>query len=228
MRGKLDRKAVLLLGFVLVPLLAICVQALLSRANANWAVSSYIGGTLLAAHFITRYFTRVGKAGIWLNTVVCAVFLGVALSPVLTNQIGFANSVKRMRGWPTTVDHISAAAKQGHDGKQFSAIATDQRLTFFELRYYGVEEKSGLPLKAWLFSKHIHDHAEANWPLPASTVDEAPILVVNYFQNRDKFLRQDFARLEPLPAVTIELGGGKSRVYYLWAGYGYTSTENYR
>ena len=214
--------------FTLVPLVVICTEALLSRANANWAVTSYIGGCLLVAYFIATRVPKLGKAGLGVNIVLGAAMAVLSLSPALTDASGFANSVKRMRGWPATTTQISDVARKGFEGQSYSAIATDHRLTFFDLTYYGIEEQSRLPLRAWLFSKHIHNHAEASQPLVASAINDAPVLIVNYYRNYEKYLKQDFVRLEPLPPINIDLGGGKTRTYYMWAGFGYTPTQDIR
>jgi len=227
-RRKLTPVARMLAVFSLVPLLVICAEAFISRANANWAVTSYVGGCLLTAYYIATQAPKIGKIGIAINVALGTAMAVLSLSPALTNATGFANSVKRMRGWPATSTHIADMAKQGYKGQAFSAIATDNRLTFFDLTYYAVAEQSGVPLRAWLFSKHIHNHAEATHPLPTSSVNDAPVLIVNYYQNYETYLREDFARLETLDPINIDLGGGKTRTYYMWAGYGYTPTEDYR
>ena len=227
-RRRLNPTAHMLAVFTLVPLLVICAEALLSRANANWAVTSYIGGCLLAAYYIANHWPKTGKVGIWLNVALGIILAVVSLSPALTNAAGLANGVKRMRGWPATTAQIAQIAQQGHQGQAFSAIASDHRLTFFDLTYYGIEQQSGMPLRSWLFSKHIHNHAEASKPLLPSAIDDAPVLLVNYYESYEKYLIQDFEKLVALPDLKIELGGGKTRTYFLWAGYGYTPTQTYR
>jgi 4-amino-4-deoxy-L-arabinose transferase-like glycosyltransferase len=230
-RGKLDKTALALAIFALVPFIVISAQALISRANANWAVTTYIAGCLLAAYGIDQLrgnYSLLGKAGILLNLIAGLTFSFVSLSPSLTDKVGLANSVKRLRAWPQTVAQIEEFSKAGHEGRNFIALATDNRLSFFDFTYYSLEEKSAVPLRSWLYSKHINHHAEASAPLTASTVEDGPILVINYYKNYEKYFREDFAKLVPIETLEIDLGGGKTRIFYLWAGYGYTPTENYR
>ena len=54
-----------------VPLLVISVQALLSRANANWAVSAYPAGALLLALIMSK--SKWLKGGLWVNAGLGAV-----------------------------------------------------------------------------------------------------------------------------------------------------------
>ncbi len=225
LRKKIGQNTLLLCVFVLTPLLIISFEALLSRANANWAVSAYISGSILAARFGLQTYDKFTKAGIWTNVALGSLITAAGLMPNFANTIGAANAVKRMRGWPETESLITAAALRGHDGKAFSAIAADNRLVFYDLLYYGIEKDSGLPLRMWLRTSIIHHHAEANAPLLPSRAQDAPVLIVNHYGSYDKDLRDDFERLEKLPPLTIKLGGGKSRTLHLWAGYGYTPTQ---
>ena len=185
------------------------------------------------------------KPAIWINIIIGSVFSIAALAPSFANSIGLANSFKRVRGWPETKLMIVSTIQAGHEGKKFTAIATDNRLVFFDLLYYGVETDTGLPLRMWLNTNHIVHHAEATAPLTAA---KGPVLIVNYFRDcedeskseytacvdnvhrkgkltyAEKF-RQDFTRLEELAPLELDLGGGKVRKLRLWAGYNYTPTD---
>ena len=214
-------------------------------------MSAYIGGAILSAHVGIRVFERFTKAGVIVNTGIGLVFITATLSPVFANTMGMGNSFKRIRGWPQTQSHIVNIAKLGHEGNQYRAIATDNRLVFFDLLYYNIEQESQLPLRMWMNSAHTFHHAEKIAPLPASTFADRPILVVNYFRNCQlgkaeeirtcldtvhahgkqthlEKMRSDFVRLEPLPPLEIDLGGGKIRRLSLWAGYGYAPTQEIR
>ncbi len=221
--GRLGETAKWLALFGASPLLIITVQGLLSRANANWAVTSYIAGSLLTAHACVTYWPRARKAvgaAIILQSFIAVILLGALTSPALVNNLGLANSVKRLREWPATVSHLKAVIAQGHDGTAFETVATDKRIIFYDLRYYGLEET--LPLKMWMLLAAPQNHAELESPLAKT---KGPVLLVQYDDNHLKYIREDFARLESLPPVDIDLGGGKRRQLNLWAGYEYTPTQ---
>ena len=247
LRGRLSKRTQVLCIFTALPLLVISAEALLSRANANWAVSAYISGAIITAHFGLQFWERWLKRGVAINVFAGIVFCILALAPTLVNAVGGANSVKRVRGWPETQTLLTSVVKLGHKGQNFQAIATDNRLVFFDLLYYGIETDTGLPLRMWLNTSHAFHHAEATAPLRASTPDQGPILIVNYFkdcwekipedvqkctdethargkQTYEEKLQDDFERLEELLPLKLDLGGGKTRTYRLWAGYGYTPT----
>lgn len=238
--------------FVLSPLVIISFEALLSRANANWAVSAYIGGALLTAHYGVHYgkrvWTRFTRSGVWVNVAMGLIFTAVGLFPTFADSIGAANAFKRIRGWPETTAIIVQAAKTGHEGQAFQAIALDNRIVFYDLLYYGIEADSGLPLRMWMNGPFATHHAEKMAPLGAT---QGPVLLVNYFREcqdmtetdagtclesihargklsfEEKF-SADFTRLEKLPTLEVDLGGGKVRKLSLWAGYGYTPTQEVR
>ena len=219
LKGRLSGPAKYIAFFGLSPLLIISLEALLSRANANWAVTSYIAGCILTAHFGLTYGPRALKwmrGGIWAQTAICLV-LGIALlSPALTNSLGLANAVKRLRAWPETTAQIRQVFDAGHEGSPFETITADQRILFYDINYY--TRSAPLPLTILMPNGTAKHHAHLTSALPAQ---EGPILVVNYYKSSQEALRSDFERLEPLAPISLDLGGGKKRELKLWAGYGY-------
>lgn len=250
-RHKPSKTGLCLAIFTLCPLVIISVEAILSHANANWAVSAYMGGTLLLAHVGLAKWPRVLWYGLGINFVLGVVLAVVSLSPQLTNTFGMANSVKRVRGWPQTETILADIIKQGHEGNAYLATATDNRLAFYDLFYYGIEQDTGVPLRMWMNTNQILHHAHATAPLEASKPNDGPVLIINHFQDcqntppvkqaaclqnfkdrgellyAEKF-REDFERLEELSPFELDLGGGKIRTFRLWAGYGYTPTNKSR
>lgn len=228
-KGKLERKTLLLVLFALSPLAVISLEALLSRANANWAVTAYMSSAILAARYGTKHYTRLTKTGIWVNVFMGSALTVATLIPSFANMVGQANAYKRLRGWPETEAVITEIAVAGHNGQAYQAIAADNRLVFYDLTYYGqkaiMETDTNIPLRMWLHTAHINNHAEATAALPASNINDGPILLVNYYKDYADEFRADFQKLEHLKTITIELGGGKTRTLNLWAGYGYTPTE---
>lgn len=231
--------------FVLSPLVIISVEAFLSRANANWAVSAYIGGAVLAAVIGLKTVQKFTRNGIWVNVGMGIIFTVAGLLPSVADSIGATSAFKRIRGWPETAAIVEQVAKAGHEGQSYQAIATDNRLVFFDLFYYGLETDTGLPLRMWMNGPHAMHHAEKIAPLTAT---QGPVLLVNYFRdcqdetgakkqtcidavhvrgklNFEEKFRADFTRLEKLSPLEVDLGGGEVRKLSLWAGYGYTPTQ---
>jgi len=224
LKGRLDTPSIGLAGFVLSPLLIISFEALISRANANWAVTAYVAGSMLTAHYLSigwdkwRRFFLIGTGVI---TATCFAVIMAVIIPKSADKVGLSNSLKRLRGWPDTSALIAAQYGQGHDGQSFSHIMVDNRRVFFGLNYYELPKTA--PLKMWMHKAAPQNQAELKHPLPHHT--KGPVLVIAYFDKYEPELREDFERLESLPPITLELGGGKRRDYKVWAGYNYTRTQ---
>ncbi len=225
LRGRLDESAQILALFTLAPLLVISLEAFMSRANANWAVTSYISGAILLARFACQSWPRLLKFGVGVNVVIGLVFVAGGLAPAFADAIGQANALKRLRAWPATTSLLAGIINAGHKGQAFQAVATDNRLVFYDLKYYGLDTMTGVPLKMWRLNKTPHNHAEATEPLVATNPEGRPVLILSYYSDYEDKFRADFSRLDPIGQVEIPLGGGKVRRYSLYAGYGYTPTE---
>lgn len=223
LRGKLEAPALWIALFGLSPLLIISLQALLSRANANWAVTSYVAGSILTAHYAVKFWPKIKLwlvGGVGFQSALCFILALIMMSPSLTDAAGLTNSAKRLRKWPKTVKTVEAIYAQGHEGRAFETLALDKRIIFYDLNYYGLAER--LPMKMWMHEAAPANHAELTYPLPAQ---DGPVLIINYYDHYEDELREDFARLERLPDIDIDLGGGKRRKLRVWAGYDYVPTE---
>ncbi|HEX6866024.1 MAG TPA: glycosyltransferase family 39 protein, partial [Caulobacteraceae bacterium] len=111
-RRRLAREDVLLLCWALPPLLVVAAQAFISRANANWAASAYVAGSVLAAAWLVRWNARwwlVGGLGV--QALIAALFLTWAAFPKTADAMGISNSFKRARGWSLTTQTIVERAK---------------------------------------------------------------------------------------------------------------------
>ena len=223
LRKRADKTALVLAMFVLVPLLVISVQALLSRANANWAVSAYPAGALLLALIMSK--SKWLKGGLWVNAGLGAVLSLAALSPAFADWAGMANSFKRVRAWPQTIDHIAKLAAKGDDGQAYTAIATDNRIYYYGMLYYDLAGKSVLPLKVCVRGDHPNNHAELTSPLLGGT--DGPILIISYYNDVDSkaSLARDFESVDKLPEFRVDLGGGKQRIIRPLIAQGYKTQD---
>lgn len=222
--GRLAGPSKIITAFALSPLLIISFEALISRANANWAVTAYVAGSIIAAHYLVVFWDKYRRffiIGTSLVTALCFSVIMLVIIPGAANQAGLSNSLKRLRGWPETSALIAAQHKAGHNEQAFTHIMVDNRRVFFGLNYYGLNDTA--PLKMWRYKAAPQNQAELKYPLPNGI--NGPVLIIAYFDKYEPELREDFARLEPLPAIIQDLGGGKRRQYKVWAGYNYTQTK---
>ncbi|HEX6867106.1 MAG TPA: glycosyltransferase family 39 protein [Caulobacteraceae bacterium] len=164
-RRRLTKEEVLLLCWAAPPLLAVAAQAFISRANANWAASAYVAGSVLAAAWLVRWNARrwlIG--GLGLQALAAALFLIWVAFPKTADAMGASNSFKRARGWEQTTRTIVERAKMEPG---LTAVAVDDRFLFNAAAYYGRDYfgKEGPPLRMWVSSAHAQNQAEAEAPL---------------------------------------------------------------
>ena len=216
----LDPKAArprLMLALYGVPALVIvAVQAFISRAHANWAVSAYAAGTILVAVWFVSggRWRRIALAvSLAVNVSAGLVFLALAASIPLADGLGRANDFKRVREWPASVQAIADAAH----GADVAAIAFDDRNDFHQMQRYGPQDAP--PLFMWMRYGGAHNFAEATWPLPAGYGER--VLIVSERPQEAPLILGDFARIEPAGEIVIPLGGGIERRYQLFVGQGY-------
>lgn len=206
-----------LLAFALPALAIVAVQAFLSRANANWAVASYVAGVLfVAAWALEKGRRRWLMAGLAIQVAIGGVFAAAAISPAFADNVGLANAFKRARGWQVTTDIIRTAYEQGDQGRPYAAVLVDNRLMFHDLEYYGREDP--LPLRMWLRYGGATSHAEATYPMTA--VDGSVLVVVERKDDEPK-VRADFAETGPSRETVVELGGGKERRLQIFTAEGF-------
>ncbi|MEM9988388.1 MAG: hypothetical protein AAF723_02625, partial [Pseudomonadota bacterium] len=117
-------KDLMLLAFILPPLIIICIQALLSRAHANWAMTAYPAAMILLPAWWGRTKARwVMPASLGLHSSVGLLFIVVLLNFVVADSLNLSNSVKRLRGWDVQAAQILGTAQV----EKADAILFDER-----------------------------------------------------------------------------------------------------
>ncbi|MCG8441107.1 MAG: hypothetical protein MI723_04785, partial [Caulobacterales bacterium] len=211
-------KMLLLTAFVVPALAVVTIQAFISRAHANWAAFSYAGGAvLLAVWAVSANRERLLAISVALHVAFGAIFASAGVDPGFADRIGLADAFKRARGWEATTEAVREAFDAGHGGQPYAVIACDNRLLFHGMQFYGRDDP--LPLTMWRRYAAPKSHAEQHAPL-ASPVP-GPVLVVSERAREHPKIAADFDRLDPVGAITIDLGGGLTREMTLFAGRGF-------
>lgn len=215
-KGELGSTAKWVATFSSLPLILITAQALLSRANANWAVTAYVAAPILVAIWASQTPRRLAwlKWGLVGQTAVVLVIGSIASHETLTDSAGVHNSVKRLRAWPET----AAAIQTRLEDTDYAYVAADNRLLFYSLNYYG----AGNPqLKMWSLNASPAHHANLTQALPAT---DGPILILSHHHNFESYFRENFQSLIELEPIKIDLGPKKTRYIKIWRGIGYKPT----
>ena len=211
-----ERPRLLLVGFILPALIIVALQAFISRAHANWAVSAYVAGTILISVYFTtgpgwRRLALYGAVGFHL--LAGSVFMALAASPALSDAAGLSNAFKRVREWPATVEALADAAERA----PADYLVFDNRNDFHQMQRYGGQIDAQLFM--WRRHSGALNFAEAEWPLPAGFSES--VLIVSERPREVPALRRDFAVLEPAGEIVIDHGGRMPRRYQLFLASGY-------
>ncbi len=168
----------LLLAFSLPILLLLAGQALVSRANANWAATA-LPAVVLGAALWLRQRDRRWWAGtaLALNLAVGLVFVAWQAGSIWRDPPEFLVAVTdRMTGWPEAARQVSAIAGR-HDALP---ILFDDRKTMASLAYYAHDLEVGWEetrLRRWLGDGPIRDHYALVAPQRALAPDQAALYV---------------------------------------------------
>lgn len=207
-RTAAESPAALYLLCLSAPVLALfAVQALLSRAHANWAAAAYVAGAVLAA----RWFV----AGARRRTFAAALALHLAAVPALLHYDaliggGAWDPFRRMRGWDDVGAYVSRLAAENPG----AAILADERKTIAQLMYY--VRPHPFDAVKWNPGGRVGDHYELTTDIEAAA--HRPMLLVTRRPDPEAIARS-FAAARPLGAV--ESGPRRFDVYRLDGFLGY-------
>ena len=219
-RRRLTEADITLLCFAAPPLLIVAGQALISRANANWAAAGYGAGIILAAAWLVRWKARgwfIAAAAT--QGLVAALFLAFVISPDLADRMGFANSFKRAKGWSQMTQAITDRAM--HD-LSLSAIAVDDRFLFNAAAYYGRDyfaRADAAPLRMWVRTATPQNQAEIAAPLQAE--EGGRVLAVSLEPDYAPEMRADFTGTGQDEVVNVRLDSQRSRRAEIFTGEAY-------
>lgn len=160
-----------LLAFSAPITLTMCLQALISRANANWAALSFVGFVVLAALFIGRWNGRRWLAAALATHLVALVGLSVIDTNARAWSLQFERTpFKRVLGWSDVSGMIAAVAEE----QGARTIVSNSRSVIAQLTYYLRDVP--YPVEAWLYADSPRNHYEQ--VAPATRATPGPILVV--------------------------------------------------
>lgn len=200
----------LLLCFSLPIFLLILVEAVLSRAHANWAAPAFVAAVVLAVEVGLRIRWRW-----WLPTAVTfhaaiAVIICAALAavPVLTLPSGKLVEIgSRFRGWSELGDKVAAALRENPG----SVLLGDQRPLLAYLAYYARPTPDGV----------------VEWNPPGGAIDDqfklttrldadmrGPFVFLATYPSPPLLAR--FASVSPAQEIVIRPAPGIERRYWLY------------
>jgi hypothetical protein len=186
----------LLLAFALPVLVVITLQALLSRAHANWAAVSYVAGAVLVTATLVRDGSwRWLTASFVINAAAALlVMVGTSLAGRAALPFG-TDPFARTLGWRELAEAVRGELEVARQaGRPFGAVLTDERSVTAELLYYMREEVT--PVLAWRAGPRPQDHYELTRPFTGTARE--PVLLVA--------LGRDAGAIRSAFASAVEIG----------------------
>ena len=187
--------------FILPVLIIIAIQAVLSRAHANWAATAYPAASVFIGGFLIRArgWRAAYWAGIGLQAMVGALAITLALGPPSWSAaLGRDNDLKRVRGW----EDLSQQLARDIERLQPTAILVDEREIWHGLDYY-LRDQLDVPLIMWRYNPGPKSYSES---IDLADLDSRRGLVASYRSHLRPRIQADFATWSPEGLVGIDLG----------------------
>jgi hypothetical protein len=206
-----------LLAFALPIIVIITVQALVSRAHANWAAVSYVAATVLVTATMIRDGAWRWLTGSLALHVVVAVGIGVALTQARTLSIAnIKNPFARTLGWKElaqqTRERLILAAQAG---RPYRSVLVVDRSVAAELIYYMRDVP--VPVLAWRGHGRPRDHYQLTRafarPGEGALRGAEPALLVA-IRRVPKNVLERFASGGAVEAVSVPTGAHAQRKVY--------------
>ncbi|MEQ8824710.1 MAG: glycosyltransferase family 39 protein [Filomicrobium sp.] len=217
-RQKLPEADRLLLAFSVPVILAIVVQAFLSRAHANWAAVAYVAASILVTATMIRDVAWPWfKVSMGIHAACLALLVG---GMAVAGQVPLPSGVApfaRTLGWEASVVAVRKELQAARArGEPYSAVLSDDRAMTAELLYYMRDEPT--PVYAWKSQGRPRDHFELVRPFKKGA--QGPILLVTLFGDRTK-VPKHFQSVEKVAEKQVQAGVNATRLvaFFRLSGY---------
>lgn len=208
----------LLLAFALPVLVIITMQALISRAHANWAAVSYVAASVLVTQAMIRDLDwRWLRGSMALHAVLLMAVVAATIFAGRFALPGGVDPFARTLGWRAVAEATAQELQVARAaGLAFAAVLTDDRSVTAELLYYMRTEPT--PVLAWRSGPRPADHYELTRPY--SSAVKGPVLLVGLGEKRPALLEK-FEQSKLIKARKLAAGAGKPREVTFFALEGY-------
>jgi 4-amino-4-deoxy-L-arabinose transferase-like glycosyltransferase len=172
MRHGCEQPECRLLAFSVPVILLLILQALLSRALANWAAAAYPAATILVTAELLRHWPRLFRVSFWLHLgATLVITLAPLFAPKITALTGAErNPYARVLGW----HDLAIATQRLAEAQGAKSVLTDNREVTGELVYY--LRSTALPVTIWFREGILRNHFEMTRPFTKATPE--PVLYV--------------------------------------------------
>lgn len=159
-KRRCDWRQQLLLWLTAPVIVLICLQATIAKAYANWAVTAYVAGTLLAVSTLRAVWPQGLRWSLLVNGAVACL---VALLPVFAHQLSAAGAATFMNRYVGRSQVSTDAARLARD-QSLMVIVSDNRDILADMFY--TLRGQGFDLYARLRTVEPQSYYEQMFPVP--------------------------------------------------------------
>ena len=201
-------------------ILLITVQSFLKIANANWAVTAYVGATLLISYYVTMTKSSVFKIffylGLFLNIAISAYILTITINGSFYPLNLKSNPLRKNLGFENLASKIHDTFKE----EKVSKIIFEKRGDISRFNYYLNRQDNNLKNKIFIKTNSLVPgnfyELNFNYDLINVTKGEKILIVknvpdiseTNYNLHEIKFIK----------SITTKTVQNLKRTYYLYVG----------
>ena len=198
-----------LMCFVLPIMVIVTLQALLSRAHANWGATAFVAATILVAGGIVESGRMwLAKASLAYNAAVGVVLAVLFLDFAVASLPLEKDPRRNLRGWSETAAAVATRMRTHPD----RILMTDDRKITAWLTYY-LREYPWQPV-IWDRDGRPDNHFELTASYRARPGDR--VLLVARYPDPTAILRH-FATARALDDIRVPTGDGRNRILHVYA-----------
>ncbi len=210
-----------LLAMISFPIIIlITVQSFLKIANANWAVTTYVGATLIISYYATLTRNTVFKLfiylGIFLNIAISAYILIITINGSFYPLNLKSNPLRKNLGFENLASKIHETFLE----EKVSKIIFEKRGDISRFNYYLNRHDNDLENKIFIKTNSLVPgnfyESNFNYDLINKTKGEK-ILIVKKFPNL-KINTYGLDEIKLIKSITTKTVNNLERTYYLYVG----------
>ncbi len=215
-----DRNITLLAMISLPIIILMTVQSFLKIANANWAVTAYVGATL-----IISYYVNLTRSSIFKGFFYLGLFLNIAISVyilIITINASFyplnlkSNPLRKNLGF----EKLASKIQDTFIEEKISKIVLEKRGDISRLNYYLNRHENNLENKLFIKTNSLIPgnfyESNFNYDLTNKTNGEKILIVKNNSNLTENTYGLDEIKL--IKKISIKTVKNLERKYYLYVG----------
>jgi 4-amino-4-deoxy-L-arabinose transferase-like glycosyltransferase len=189
------------------------MQALLSRANANWAAPAHVAIAMAAVAMLWQKRSKAWLGAALAFNVLFAVLLYHGQT-LIREPLGLAASWRTdpywaLRNWPGLQDQVRSALSQRQPLPQGWRVASDDRAVLAQLQW-GLQLPAGHAM-GWMAQGVPMNHFDQRFALQTRS---GPVLLIT--QASADLVKQQFPKAQPGPALRADLIESEALIFSSW------------